>query len=158
MNAQLWRLREVKFKRMAMAFWLNLLCLPAPFVWMKIGPEGYKYYGPDVPDIWILGAYILGKDTRWWAIGLAWKWQLAFMLITAFCSWRYLRKPNKLLLWFNMLWLILFPLWLNIYTGGVKNNSDGADLSIYPMPGLLLWAAIIALHAAELWKLHRKTA
>lgn len=137
--------------RMRWSLFLNLLCLPTPFVWMKIGPEGYKYYGPDVPDIWILGGYILGKDTRWPPIGLAWKWQLAFILLTAFCTWRYLRKPKKLLLWFNLCWLILFPLWLEIYSGGVINNSDGADLSVYPMPGLLLWAGVIGLHTAELW-------
>jgi hypothetical protein len=145
----------MKVMRMQWSLFLNLLCLPAPFVWMKIGPEGYKYYGPDVPDIWILGAYILGKDTRWPPIGLAWKWQLAFILITAFCTWCFLHKPNKLLLWFNLCLLILFPLWLEIYSSGVINNSDGADLSVYPMPGLLLWAGIICLHGVELWKSRR---
>lgn len=142
----------MKVMRMQWSLFLNLLSLPAPFVWMKIGPEAYKYYGPDVPDIWILGAYILGKDTRWPPIGFAWKWQLAFILITAFCTWRYLRKPNKLLLWFNLCWLILFPLWLEIYSEGVISNSDGADLSVYPMPGLLLWAGMLGLHGVELWK------
>ena len=41
---------------------LALLTLPLPFVWFEIGPLGKLYYGPSVPDIYILGATILGKD------------------------------------------------------------------------------------------------
>jgi hypothetical protein len=34
-----------------------------------------------------------------------------------------------------------------MYIGGVKCNSDGAasDLTVYPMPGLILWAIILIL-------------
>jgi hypothetical protein len=133
-------------KNLSRAFMLCLLCLPAPFVFMKIGPEGYRNYGPDVPDIWILGAYILGKDTSFWGIGIVWKWQLFFIIYTAASLWFY--HITKLMFWLyqNLIFLLLFPLWLYAYTGGVINNSDGADLSVYPMPGLLLWLGVLWLH------------
>jgi hypothetical protein len=43
---------------------LAIACLFSPFIFLKIGPKGYEYYGPDVPDIYILGGFILGKDIR----------------------------------------------------------------------------------------------
>jgi hypothetical protein len=140
----------VRFLRMdktiRLAIFLILLCLPAPFVFMKIGPAGYRNYGSDVPDIWILGAYILGKDTSFWGIGIVWKWQLFFIVYTAACLWFYHITRFVFWLYQNMLLLMLFPLWLYAYSGGVINNSDGADLCVYPMPGLLLWMAVLYLH------------
>jgi hypothetical protein len=133
-------------KNLRWAFVLCLMCLPTPFVFMKIGPEGYRYYGPDVPDIWILGAYILGKDTSFWGIGIVWKWQLFFIIYTAASLWFYHITRFMFWLYQNLIFLLLFPFWLYGYTGGVINNSDGADLSVYPMPGLLLWLAVLWLH------------
>jgi hypothetical protein len=133
-------------KNLFRAFVLSLLCLPAPFVFMKIGPAGYRLYGPDVPDIWILGAYILGKDTSFWGIGIVWKWQLFFIAYTAASLWFYHITRFGYWLYQNLIFLLLFPIWLYAYTGGVINNSDGADLSVYPMPGLLLWLAVSWLH------------
>jgi len=123
-----------------------LLCLPAPFVYMKIGPEGYVNYGPDVPDIWIIGAYIFGKDTSFWGIGFAWKWQLAAILWCAFNLLMFIIDRRIVRLWVNIFLLACFPVWLWTYTGGVVNNSDGADLSIYPMPGLFLWFGLLVWH------------
>ncbi|NBO50680.1 MAG: hypothetical protein EBU80_13395, partial [Chitinophagia bacterium] len=42
---------------------LTVLSIFLPFVYMEIGPMGYRYYGPNVPDIYICGGYIFGKDT-----------------------------------------------------------------------------------------------
>jgi len=137
--------------RIKWTFVLALLCLPAPFVYMPIGPEGYIYYGPHVPDIWILGAYILGKDTSFFGIGIAWKWQLGLILYTALSVLFYGMSRRLFWLFQNVLLLLLFPFWLYAYTGGVMNNSDGADLSVYPMPGLLLWLAVLLLHLKELY-------
>jgi hypothetical protein len=41
---------------------LALISLAVPFVRLEIGPIGKQYYGPNVPDIFILGGTILGKD------------------------------------------------------------------------------------------------
>ena len=138
--------------RIKWALILTFLCLPAPFVYMPIGPEGYRYYGPDVPDIWILGAYIFGKDTSFYGIGIAWKWQLFFILYTALGVVFFQMSQRRFWLFQNLLLLLLFPFWLYAYTGGVINNSDGADLSVYPMPGLLLWLAVLWLHLKLLYE------
>ena len=60
---------------------LALISIVTPFVYMKIGPIGIKYYGKDVPDIYILGGYILGKDTSFWGINFAYKFQLFCILL-----------------------------------------------------------------------------
>ena len=58
---------------------------------------------------------------------------------------------------FSLLLLIFFPFWLESYVGGVKNNSDSADLTIYPMPGLIIWAVILILNLWTLLKHYSKS-
>ena len=42
--------------------------------------------------------------------------------------------------------LLLFPIWLEAYVGGVVCNSDGADLTVYwySMPGIWVWGVVFA--------------
>jgi hypothetical protein len=35
-----------------------------PFVWLEIGPNGYKLYGPTVPHVYIYGGAITGFPTQ----------------------------------------------------------------------------------------------
>ena len=127
---------------------LALISIVTPFVYMKIGPIGIKYYGKDVPDIYILGGYIIGKDTSFWGINFAYKFQVFCILLVTILTYGFRKHNNVKFLITNFCLLLGFPFWLEIYTGGVISNSDGAttDLKIYPMPGLILWAIILILH------------
>ena len=129
---------------------LALLILPLPLVWFEIGPLGKLYYGPDVPDIYILGATILGKDRSFWGINFAYKFQLIvivyFILSTLWTIKNIERRNFALSLTrLNVTLLILFPLWLYMYTSGVLNNSDGAvaDIELHPGIGLLCYILIL---------------
>lgn len=129
---------------------LTLLTLPAPFLWLEIGPKGYAWYGPDVPDIYILGGFITGKDLRWLPILHACIAQATGILITYASAWLVRRFAAEtgmpiLFLTINTLLLLVFPLWLSAYTEGVINNSDGADLTVHPHIGLLLYVVICGL-------------
>lgn len=135
---------------------LSIIAIFTPFVYMEIGPKGIEYYGENVPNIYILGGYILGKDTSFWGINFAYKLQLFAILLYIALIYIYQRIQKPILLITGSLLLILFPFWLEIYVEGVKNNSDAADLTIYPMPGLLIWAVILVLHSWTLIKFYRK--
>jgi hypothetical protein len=128
---------------------LALISLAVPFVWLEIGPLGKQYYGPNMPDIYILGATILGKDKSFWGINFAYKFQLFTILYFSISSlWTVCilekRKLALSLTIINLLLLALFPLWLYYYVGVVLNNSDGAsaDMSIHWHIGLLIYFAI----------------
>jgi hypothetical protein len=135
-----------------------LLCLPAPFVWMKIGPLGYQNYGPDVPDIWIYGACITGKDLSWKPIWVAQQFQLAVILIfcvlTLFQFFKVCIGLRYVLLIIQLILLLLFPIWLLFYMQGVMNNSDGADLSIHFQWGCVVYLILLVLVPTEMW--HRR--
>jgi len=49
---------------LALNSWLAICILFLPISWGHVGEQGYVNYGPDVPDVYILGCYILGKDTQ----------------------------------------------------------------------------------------------
>jgi hypothetical protein len=73
----------------------SVLSLAAPFVWLKIGPNGYAYYGPSVPDIYILGSTVLGKDRSVDAIYFPFTFQLCFILYFIFNTCRaYLKVQD----------------------------------------------------------------
>ena len=136
---------------------LAIISLFTPFVYMEIGPKGIEYYGKDVPNIYILGGYILGKDTSFWGIKFAYKFQLTFILIFTALIYKFQKNEKKIFLYFSLTLLICFPFWLELYTSGVKNNSDSADLTTYPMPGLLIWAVILILNTWTVSKTTRRT-
>ncbi len=127
---------------------LALISIVTPFIYMKIGPNGIKYYGEDVPDIYILGGYILGKDTSFWGINFAYKFQLLCIVIIVGLTYFYSINKKVSYIVANLVLLFCFPFWLYMYIGGVKCNSDGAasDLTVYPMPGLIIWAIILILN------------
>ncbi len=131
---------------------LSIIAIFTPVVYMQIGPKGVEYYGKNVPDIYILGGYILGKDTSFWGINFAYKFQLFAILVYIALIYNFKQRQNPKPLLFSSLLLILFPFWLEIYVDGVKNNSDAADLTIYPMPGLIIWAVILVLNLWILFK------
>ena len=136
---------------------LAIISLFTPFVYMKIGPKGIEYYGKNVPDIYILGGYILGKDTSFWGINFAYKFQLFCILLFISTTYMFEKFRKTAYLVVNLLLLICFPFWLEIYCSGVKNNSDSADLTIfYPKIGVALWATLLLLNLLALIK-HLRT-
>lgn len=128
---------------------LAFATLPVPFIWLEIGPKGYEYYGPNVPDIFILGATVLGKDRSFIPINLAYKFQLIVILYFALsCLWaaRYAApKALSRVTAANFIILLFFPLWIWLYTSTVIHNSDGAaaDLTIHLQPGLSIYLALL---------------
>ncbi|MBP7409819.1 MAG: hypothetical protein KA941_13760 [Flavobacteriales bacterium] len=137
-----------------LTLWLAVTLLFAPFIWIKIGPQGQAFYGPDVPDIYILGATILGKDRNDGGIAFAIWFQLVMGLCFILCAYVAFRRVTKgsSVQWVavvQMQLLLMFPFWLCLYVDGVINNSDGAasDLRVYPHIGLvfylLLWPLTI---------------
>lgn len=125
---------------------LAIISLFTPFVYIKIGSKGIEYYGKNIPDIYILGAYILGKDTSFWGINFAYKFQLFCILLFISTTYFFEKIRKTAFLVSNLLLLVCFPFWLEIYSSGVKNNSGSADLTIvYPLTGIALWAILLLL-------------
>jgi hypothetical protein len=136
---------------------LATVSLASPFIWLKIGPEGYAYYGPNVPDIYILGATILGKDRSFWGIAVATTVQLIiiiYYILSTYWMAKNIHKKQLVLNYtlINLALLFLFPFWLYVYVGGVICNSDGADLSIYPHIGILIYLALLTLNISTIIK------
>lgn len=141
--------------RMLVAFSgiLAIVCLFTPFVWMEIGPLGHQYYGPTVPDVYIYGGDITGKDKSFWVMGACAGFQLIFNLLFIVLSAITLitnKKAGAALLFVQLGLLILFPLWLEIYIGSVEHNSDGADLTIHKQYGMVLYGILLGLNILEL--------
>lgn len=129
---------------------LSFACLFIPFIWLEIGPGGYKLYGPTVPHIFIYGGLITGKDLSFWGISFAFITQLCailFFSITSFLaqSSRSIQRSFNFLILHTFL-LALFPFWLKTYVWGVICNSDGADLTIHWQAGIVLYAVLVFLN------------
>ncbi len=129
---------------------LALLVLPLPFVCFEIGPLGKLYYGPHVPDIYLLGATILGKDRSFWGINFSYKFQLiviVYFILSTLLTKKIIERRNFAfnLTRLNVTLLILFPFWLYMYYSGVLNNSDGAvaDIEFHPGIGLLFYILLL---------------
>ena len=142
---------------------LAFLILPLPLVWFEIGTLGKLYYGTDVPDIYILGATILGKDRSFWGINFAYKFQLiviVYFILSTLWTIKMIERRNFAfnLTRLNVTLLILFPLWLYMYSSGVLNNSDGAvaDIELHPGIGLLCYILILMVTILAIKRL-RKT-
>lgn len=134
---------------------LSALILLTPIIILDVGPDGYALYGPDVPDVYIFGCTILGKDRAWWGINFAYKFQLIMIITYISITIISFIKTQRGALTFrpmllNLILLLLFPFWLYLYIGGVISNSDGADLKIYPHIGLILYLIIIVLNVKVL--------
>lgn len=135
-----------------LTLWLSVLALFTPFLWIKIGPQGIAYYGPDVPDIYILGATILGKDRSFPGIAFAIKFQLVMGLCFILSStlavlWSRRGALVRWLITVQLVLLLLFPFWIGLYVNGVIHNSDGAatDLRVYPHLGFLVYILLLTL-------------
>jgi hypothetical protein len=135
-----------------LTLWLSIAALFTPFVWIDIGPLGIAFYGPDVPDIYILGATILGKDRSFPGIAFAIVFQLVMGMLFILCSCLAIVRsrrgaPVGGVATFQLMLLVLFPFWLYLYVNGVINNSDGAaaDLRVYPHIGSLVYFLLVAL-------------
>lgn len=126
------------------------ISLFVPFVFMKIGPGGYAYYGPTVPDIYIFGGYIFGKDVSWPGINFAYKFQLLsilFYCLISIIGYKRYQKTDFIisLQLFKSFMLLIFPIWMWLYTSGVRSNSDCADLTIYPHLGWVFYFVLLYL-------------
>lgn len=128
---------------------------------MEIGPNGIAYYGPDVPDIYIYGGAITGKDLAFTPILIAMLLQFAFILIGIFLSvvncfgeWNRARAIGTT--WFQTALLLFFPCWMSDYVGGVICNSDGAasDLTIHYGSGVVFFILIFCINILQLFFLH----
>lgn len=126
-----------------------------PFVWLEIGPEGYEYYGPTVPHVYIYGGAITGKDLSWTPIAIAMIFQLVCILVFALLAFltRSSRfKPLQVLLLQSFL-LLLFPLWINFYVDGVIGNSDCADMIVHwQQPGMYVYGVLVVLNVVAIVK------
>lgn len=136
---------------LALSGLIAIVIIFSPLVLLKIGPKGYDYYGPDVPDIYIYGGMIFGKDRSFLGIDFAWKFQLNFIILFIVLNglaFKFIKNISlaKAFVVLNFFLLLLFPLWLTLYVDGVICNSDGADLSIYLLPSLYLYALLFVLH------------
>lgn len=114
---------------------------------MHVGPLGHQYYGPTVPDVYIYGGAITGKDMSFWGISFAVAFQLVFMLVFSLLSilafFMKKRVSIVIILFLQLILLALFPVWLKIYIGGVMNNSDAADLTVHYQYGMMLYYTLI---------------
>jgi len=135
-----------------LTFWLAIIALVTPFIWINIGPQGIAYYGPDVPDIYIFGAYITGKDWTFWGIAFAILFQLSMFIVLIVSASRSVKaaihgrtRELRLLVALDIVLLLLFPAWLATYVEGVINNSDGAaaDLRVYPHLGSVIYLLLL---------------
>ena len=141
---------------------LAVITLFTPFVWMKMGPEEYKYYGPDVPDIYILGATILGKDRDFWGINFAYKFQLIVILWFIGSNFFLARAERKKIrersiVTLNFIFLLFFPWWLSMYVEGVVDNGCCTDLVIHYSYAMILYALILVFYCFVLSFIFRST-
>ena len=128
---------------------LGILFLVLPIVYMQIGPGGKEFYGPDVPDIYIYGGIITGKDLAFTPILIAMAVQAALIvaaIVTAVFAFRYTPVPKLVMsvTVFHSVLLLLFSWWIELYKSGVVSNSDCADLTLHWMSGAYVYLALVA--------------
>jgi hypothetical protein len=141
---------------------LRYMHVTSPFIFMKIGPLGKKHCGFGVPDIYILGMDIIGKDKSFDAINFAYKFQFGcivlFILSTLMLNVRLIQ--NRSIVFFkrlNATLLVLFPIWIWFYSDIVESNSDCAtlDLQVRPQIGFLFSGLVLLLTVALFRQLKR---
>ncbi len=125
---------------------LAAIFLATPIVWLKVVGGDFS-----APDIYIHGAYITGKDLRFWGINFAYKFQLSVVLFFIFTNvLTGLKKVGKakmiILSCLNLLLLLLFPYWLKQYIYGVECNSDSVKLLVNYQVGYAMFWVILSLN------------
>lgn len=136
---------------------LAALLFFSPLLWMKIGPGGYEYYGPTVPDVYIYGNHITGKDLDWKPIDFSWKFQATVILVyISLCFLLYFRlragKNGTALFWIMFGLVLLFPFWFLFYANHVHNNSDCAELTWHLQYGWIFYGVLLLVNV--LWLIH----
>ncbi len=139
----------------------GIILLFLPIVWMEIGPLGIAYYGPQVPDIYIYGGAITGKDLSFTPILIGMLLQFAFILIGIFLSVvNCFAEMNRVraigITWFQTALLLFFPYWMSVYVSGVICNSDGAtsDLTVHYGSGVTICIVLFSINILQLFFLH----
>lgn len=128
---------------------MGAVLLFLPIVWMEIGPLGIAYYGPQVPDIWVYGGALTGKDLSFAPLMIMLLFQLGFIVIgivlslVCFFSW----EKRKKVIWLGVIILFIlamFPDWIDDYVNVIIGNSDGAakDLTVRWTYGWYLFCCI----------------
>jgi hypothetical protein len=127
---------------------LGTVLIFSPIVWMEIGPRGIEYYGPTVPDIWVYGGALTGKDLSFEPLLIMMLFQFACIIIgivlSLVCFFRWKKRAVAVACCAMIAILLgLFPVWIDGYISVIIGNSDGAaaDLTVHWMYGL--WIAII---------------
>jgi len=138
----------MKQKKTLTSIILTILFLFSPIVLLKIGPGGYEFYGNDVPDIYIWGFTIFGKDKTVDIINYSYKFQLFgiltyFLLMIASYLLKTKAKIFRILTSIGFALLALFPIWFFIYHSWVVGNSDNSDLTTIPHIGTVIYIAIL---------------
>ena len=116
-----------------------------PTLWLKIGPQGYINYGPNVPDVYMFGFAYLGKDPKDWQFIS--NIQLAIMiftfLIVLISIFINKRRLDKFITRLSFSLFMLYPAWLIIVTPAIINNSDNAYLTVYPHIGTAIYLLLM---------------
>ena len=138
---------------------LAVVTLFVPIVWLQVSREGYAFYGPTVPHVYIYGGAITGKDTSFEGIAFAIQFQRIFILLfilLALISFRIKRISGVFqLLFVQLSLLLLFPVWLALYVNGVICNSDGAGLTEHYHIGMLIYLVLVMLNIATIVQVYR---
>lgn len=131
---------------------LGTVLLFAPITWMQIGPNGFAYYGPDVPDIRVYGAALTGKDLSFAPLMIMMLFQCFWITVGIFLSALCFVKWNKPSVvigtsWFIVALLLLFPMWTSSYNDVIICNSDGAasDLTVHGCWGWYVYGSIVII-------------
>lgn len=103
-----------------------------------------------MPDVWILGGYIIGKWIFWWGILFAWIGQtLGILLYYALFHAAYRMRSDAGLVVVSLIpagiLLAFFPFWTSIYVEGVIDNSDEVCFFTHYSIGWLIYGAIACL-------------
>jgi hypothetical protein len=125
----------------------SLIIIFTPIVWLPIGPKGIEYFSPNVPnDAYILGGYILGKDWKDWGYITIFQGSIIITYCILTIHTLIMSTQEKILitpLLINLGLLTIFPFWLSLYTQGVINNSDYADLQVYLHIGAVVYFILV---------------
>lgn len=138
---------------------LAIAALFVPVVWLEVSREGYAFYGPNVPHVYIYGGSITGKDTSFWGIAFAIRFQQVFIALFILLALLSVAIKNVSLvfplLFVQLSLLLFFPFWLAAYVNGVVCNSDGAGLTEHYDIGMLIYVILVGLNITAIVQVYR---